>query len=205
MSPGHSTSLPVMQPLPSTFSRSLANGASASVSAPDFAPQDWLRQPDALSSLTLQGPGSVARPQARELFKVDLQAGSNSPLSPQMQPVQGSAAPPDMSRADSCLTRAVSARPFSIQHSVDVQKAAHPQGDALPWLEVSEASAASVAKADAVTDQEYPIGQESKAGRMQAGDVRLVQNPFAGRVQPSSPEAWTFQASGQQGKSLLDM
>ena len=205
VSPGHSTGLPVMQLLPSTFSRSPAGGPSVSGSAPDSAPQGWLGQPEALSSLHLKGPASVARPQARELFRVDLQAASSSPLAPQTHPVRGSAAQPDMTRADFYLTRAVSARPFSIQHSFDVQKAAHPQGDALPWLEVTEAGAALNAEADAVNDRDSPPGHESKAGRMQASGVGVVQNPFAGQAQPSSPEAWAFQASGQQGKSLLDM
>ena len=202
VSPGFGNSLPAMQPLPSTFSRSPAGGASPS--APDLAPQDWLRQSEALSSLTLKGPGSGVP--ARELYRVDLQAASSSsPLSPNMQPRHGSAAPADMSRADSSLTRAVSARPFSIQQSVDVHKPARPQEGALPWLEVSEGTAAPNATADGVRDQDSPVGQESSAGQVQTGTMQPLKNPFAGQEQPASPQAWTFQAGGQQGMSLLDM
>lgn len=202
-SDGHSTSLPVLQPLPSTFSRSPASVPSASASAPDLAPQDWLRQFEALGSLNLKG--SDVPPPAREFYKVDLQASSSSPLSPQMQQMQGLAAPADLPRAASCLTRAVSARPFSIQQSIDIHKAAHPQESTLPWLEVSEAGAAPTATADTVKDHDSPLGQESKAEQMQVGDTQPLTNPFAGQEQPSSAEAWTFQATGQQGMSLLDM
>ncbi len=203
VSPGLSNSSPVMQPLPSTFSRIPAGAASAPASPPDLAPQDWLRQSEALSSLTLKAPGSGVP--ARELYRVDLQAASSSPQSPNMPPRHGLPALADMSRADSSLTRAVSARPFSIQQSSDVQKAAHPQGSALPWLEVTEASAASDATEDVIRDQGFPLGQGSSAGQVQMGDKQPMKNPFGGQGQPASPQAWTFQAGGQQGMSLLDM
>ena len=203
VSPGHSTSLPVLQPLPSTFSRSPASVPSASASAADSAPRDWLRQFGALGSLSLKG--SDVPPQARELYQVDLQASSSSPLSPQMQQMQGSAAPAGMPRADSCLARAVSARPFSIQQSIEIHKAAHPQENALPWLEVSEAGAAPTAKADAVKGQASPQGQETKAEQLQVSGTQPLANPFAGQGQPSSAQAWTFRAPGQEGMSLLDM
>ena len=177
-----------------------------SVSAPELGPQDWLRQSEALSSLTIEErPGSDAPSQARELYKVDLQAASSSPLSPQMQSLHGPAAPSDSSGADCSMSRAVSARPFSTQHSADLQRAGHPQDYALPWLEVSEASAASHVSGDVVSDQVPLEGQMSEAGQVQMDGVQPLSNPFSGQQQPPAPQAWTFQASGKQGMSLLDM
>ncbi len=80
MSPGQSRCLPVMQPLPSTFSRSPANSPLDPASAPGLAPQDWLRQSEALGSLRLQGSGTDAPSQGRDLYRVDLQVSTD--LSP---------------------------------------------------------------------------------------------------------------------------
>lgn len=76
VSPGQSASLPAMQPAASSFNRSPANSTFLPASAPAPAPQEWLKQSEALSSLSslsMQGPVSDVASQGRELYKVDLQ------------------------------------------------------------------------------------------------------------------------------------
>ncbi len=129
---------------------------------------------------------------------------SSSPLSP-LQSRHPSAALSENLGAGSDMCRAVSAKPFSIQHSMDMHKAAYPQQHALPWLEVSESSACQHGKADAVSDQSPQTQREDKEGQLQLGKHTSLKNPFSEQEKPSSPQDWAFQPSGKQGMSLLDM
>lgn len=129
---------------------------------------------------------------------------SSSPLSP-LQSRHASAALSENLGAGCDMSRAVSAKPFSIQHSVDMHKVAYPQQHALPWLQVSEPSACQHGKADAVSDHSPQTQQEDKEGQLQLGKRTPLKTPFSGQEKPSSPQNWAFQPSEKQGMSLLDM
>jgi len=129
---------------------------------------------------------------------------SSSPLSP-LQSRHASAALSENLGAGCDMSRAVSAKPFSIQHSIDMHKVAYPQQHALAWLQVSEPSACQHGKADAVSDQSPQTQQEDKEGQLQLGKRTPLKTPFSGQEKPSSPQNWAFQPSGKQGMSLLDM
>ena len=97
------------------------------------------------------------------------------------------------------MTKAVSAKPFSIQHPAEAMKAAQSHDYALPWLDVTASDAAQQSVAEGAVR-----GAESlSAPQLHLQKRQLPGNPFAESVGPPAPHEWAFKAS--QSLSLLDM
>ena len=112
----------------------------------------------------------------------------------------------DAARAFS-IGRAVSAKPFSIQHSAELSKGNHTEDHALPWLEVKQSSASQHVEAQDPRQLEASLGgQSSRADQLQLQlpVIEPLRNPFSDQASSPAPQ-WTFRPDARQNLSLLDM
>ena len=146
------------------------------------------------------------------MLKRVLQA-SSSPLSPYLRSSgglsskQASASLPD-GLTDGGMSRAVSAKPFSVQHSTDVTRAAHAQDCALPWMHVRAPTAAPLpADAHGAVSPELQdnIADRTEAGQLNADNSQAAERFLDYGGEPSPSPDWTFQLCEKQSPFLLDM
>ena len=101
------------------------------------------------------------------------------------------------------MSKAVSAKPFSIQHSAEAMKAAQSHDYALPWLDVAASDAAQQSGTPVVAEGAGGKREDSPAPQLDLQNGQLSGNPFAEGAVPSTSHEWAFKTS--QSLSLLDM
>ena len=101
------------------------------------------------------------------------------------------------------MSKAVSAKPFSIQHSAEAMKPAQSHDYALPWLDVTESDATQQSDAEGVAREPGKRTETSQAPQLDLQNGQLHENPFAESVGPPTSHEWAFKTS--QSLSLLDM
>ena len=151
----------------------------------------------------------LAVPPVPTLTTLYAMQGSSSPLSPPvstsgfMASQHTSASPPDSLTAGCSMSKAVSAKPFSIQHSAEAMKPAQSHDYALPWLDVTASDATQQSDAEDVARGPGRRTENSQAPHLDLQNGQLYEHPFAeSRGAPASHE-WAFKTS--QSLSLLDM
>ena len=153
-------------------------------------------------------PGCIVIASVPRLTGLSMMQGSSSPLSPPvsssglMASKHGSVSPPDSLTAVYSISKAVSAKPFSIQHPAEGMKAAQSHDHALPWLDVTASDAAQQSVARDVA--RGPGGRtDDTPTQLDLQNGQLTASPFAERTGPSASHEWAFKTS--QSLSLLDM
>ena len=101
------------------------------------------------------------------------------------------------------MSKAVSAKPFSIQHPAEAMKPAQSHDCALPWLDVTASDAARQSDAEDVARGPGGRTENLQAPQSDLQNGQLYETPFAENKGAPASHEWAFKTS--QSLSLLDM